>query len=114
LIAHVIQPPSALAASGGFGVVDDLTSDDGRQALKEIVPPVSGIEFEHKLVYGDPADGIVSLAEKEGVDLIVMSTHGRSGLMHMLMGSVAESIVRRAPCPVLTLRRPHTTAVGNA
>ena len=47
---------------------------------------------------------IVKLAEEEGCDVVVMSTHGRTGLMHLLMGSVAEAVVRRAPCPVLTLR----------
>lgn len=50
------------------------------------------------------ADGIVHYAEKEGADMIVMATHGRSGLAHFLIGSVAENVVRHAECPVLTLR----------
>lgn len=50
------------------------------------------------------ADGICDHAEKEGVDMIVVSTHGRTGLSHLLIGSVAEKVVRHAPCPVLTLR----------
>jgi nucleotide-binding universal stress UspA family protein len=54
---------------------------------------------------GDPCDTILRLAA-EGYDLIVMGTHGRSGLAHVLLGSVAEKVVRRAPCPVLTIREP--------
>jgi nucleotide-binding universal stress UspA family protein len=52
----------------------------------------------------DPADEIVSYARSTPVDLIVMGTHGRHGVAHLLMGSVAEKIVRDAPCPVMTVR----------
>lgn len=54
---------------------------------------------------GVPAQVIVDTANDEGTDLIVMGTHGRTGLAHMLIGSVAERVVRSAHCPVLTLRR---------
>ena len=53
-----------------------------------------------------PARTITEYATKEGVDLIVMGTHGRSGVAHLLMGSVAERVVRTAPCPVLSVRHP--------
>ena len=53
----------------------------------------------------DPADAIVNYATNVGVDLIVMGTHGRTGVSHLLMGSVAEKVVRHAPCPVLTVRQ---------
>jgi nucleotide-binding universal stress UspA family protein len=53
-----------------------------------------------------PARGIVSYAETAKIDLIVMGTHGRGGWSHLLMGSVAEKVVRTAPCPVLTVRHP--------
>jgi universal stress protein A len=53
---------------------------------------------------GDAVHVILELAEEKQADLIVMSTHGRSGLSHLLMGSVTEKVVRRAPCPVLTVR----------
>ena len=49
---------------------------------------------------------IVETAEAEHVDLLVMATHGRTGLSHLLIGSVAERVVRTAPCPVLTIRPP--------
>ena len=55
---------------------------------------------------GAPAAEIVGYAEREKVDLLVMGTHGRTGLAHAVLGSVAEEVVRRAPCQVLTIRRP--------
>jgi len=51
----------------------------------------------------DPLDAITDYAKREGIDLIVMGTHGRTGLTHMFLGSVAERVVRTAPCPVLTV-----------
>jgi nucleotide-binding universal stress UspA family protein len=54
--------------------------------------------------HANPAEGICEAAKDLGSDLVVLSTHGRSGLSHMLIGSVAERVVRHAPCPVLTLR----------
>ena len=56
------------------------------------------------VVPGDARDAILATANELGVDLIVMGTHGRRGLSRMVVGSVAENVVRRAPCPVLTLR----------
>ncbi len=55
---------------------------------------------------GDPVETIVDVATRGGADLVVMGTHGRSGLSHLVMGSVAEKVVRQAPCPVLTVRVP--------
>jgi nucleotide-binding universal stress UspA family protein len=53
-----------------------------------------------------PAETILAYAKEAGIDCIVMGTHGRSGVRHLVMGSVAERIVRLAPCPVLTIRHP--------
>jgi nucleotide-binding universal stress UspA family protein len=55
---------------------------------------------------GEPAAEIVSFAAEQGMDLLVLGTHGRSGLEHALMGSIAERVVRKARCPVLTVRPP--------
>jgi nucleotide-binding universal stress UspA family protein len=57
-------------------------------------------------VAGEPASEIVAFARDERIDLLVLGTHGRSGLEHALMGSIAERVVRRARCPVLTVRPP--------
>ena len=56
------------------------------------------------IVQGSPKMEIVRYARKENIDLIVLATHGRTGLAHVIMGSVAETVVRTAPCPVLTVR----------
>ena len=53
---------------------------------------------------GDPATTIIERATSGGYDLLVLGTHGRTGLSHLILGSVAEKVVRRAPCPVLTVR----------
>ena len=58
------------------------------------------------LTSGAPASAIVDYANEARVDLIIMGTHGRGAVAHMLMGSVAERVVRTAPCPVLTVRHP--------
>ena len=58
----------------------------------------------HAIVEGSPKVEIIQYARKQNIDLIVLATHGRTGLPHVLMGSVAESVVRTAPCPVLTVR----------
>jgi len=54
----------------------------------------------------EPADAIVSYAKQAEINLIVMGTHGRDGLAHLLVGSVAERVVRSASCPVLTVKHP--------
>jgi nucleotide-binding universal stress UspA family protein len=80
--------------------------------LSEIVPADASVGFEHRLVIGSPATAIVYLAEKEKVELIVMPTHGRTGLMRVLMGSVAEEVVRKAKCPVLTVKAAAKAPAG--
>jgi nucleotide-binding universal stress UspA family protein len=72
--------------------------------LRELMPPSFTGLWEPRVVAGDPADTIVRMAEELAVNLIVMGTHGRTGLQHVLLGSVAEKVVRLAPCPVLTVR----------
>jgi nucleotide-binding universal stress UspA family protein len=57
-----------------------------------------------RVVAGRPADGVVDYARNAGAALIVLTTHGRSGLRHAVLGSTAEAILRRAPCPVLSVR----------
>ncbi len=66
------------------------------------------VEFRTKVEVGSPADAIVAEAEKEGSDLIVMSTHGRTGLAHILMGSVTEHVLRNARCPVFSVHSPRS------
>jgi nucleotide-binding universal stress UspA family protein len=76
----------------------------------------AGLQGEGLLVQGAPMQTIVETAGERGVDLIIMGTHGRTGLTHVLLGSVAEHVVRQAPCPVLVMRKtmdvPDTPAVS--
>jgi nucleotide-binding universal stress UspA family protein len=107
LIVHVEEPP--MAYGGGemyIGFDEEATRGELRKELVQIVPPDHHVAFEHMLLVGDPASAIVEAAERENVDLIVMGTHGRTGLTRILMGSVAEAVVRRAKCPVLTVKQP--------
>jgi nucleotide-binding universal stress UspA family protein len=67
---------------------------------------------EYALRVGTPAEEIVRYADFRDADLIIMGTHGRSGIAHVLMGSVAEQVVRMAPCPVLLVRAPKRTAAS--
>jgi nucleotide-binding universal stress UspA family protein len=60
--------------------------------------------LETAVRWGDPIDSIHAYARDHAIDLIVVATHGRTGLGHVLLGSVAERILREAPCPVLTIR----------
>jgi nucleotide-binding universal stress UspA family protein len=77
--------------------------------LHDLVPASFTGSWQTHVATGDPADAIVQVAQDLGVDLIVMATHGRTGLQHVLLGSVAERVIRHAPCPVLAIRyRPET------
>jgi nucleotide-binding universal stress UspA family protein len=64
----------------------------------------AGLQGETVIVHGVPFQAIINIASEQDVDLIIMGTHGRTGLTHLLMGSVAEKVVRLAPCPVLVTR----------
>jgi universal stress protein A len=75
-------------------------------ALRNVKTDDTKIDIEHQLVEGDAATEILHVARETGCDLIVMGTQGRTGLQRVLMGSVAERIVRRASCPVLTVKVP--------
>ena len=81
--------------------------------LNAVVPLDPRVKCEHRLLYGEPgsservrpADVLLKLAEQEHAVAIVVGTHGRTGLMHILMGGVAEEIVRRAPRTVITVKQ---------
>jgi nucleotide-binding universal stress UspA family protein len=79
-----------------------------RDRLLRVVTPQEDVEFnpEFAVRKGTPAAEIARYAADEDIDLIVMGTHGRGLVGHMMLGSVAEKVVRTAPCPVLTLRNP--------
>jgi nucleotide-binding universal stress UspA family protein len=82
------------------------SEERSREALSHAIDKAWGDvkAVELAVRWGDAVDGVVGYATDQKIDLIVIATHGRSGLSHVLLGSVAERILREAPCPVLTIR----------
>lgn len=107
-LVHVYEQPFAYV-DGGFSsaVIPELTPADleREETRFEAVTP-QGVKFQRQFIVGLPADELVQYASENEIDLVVMGTHGRTGLSRLLMGSVAEAVLRRAPCPVLTIKQP--------
>jgi nucleotide-binding universal stress UspA family protein len=112
LILHVEEPPLAYGGGELYYGLPDPNSERILKMLEDVRPTDQTVAFTHRLTMGDPAGEIVRIAAEEGVEMIVLGTHGRSGMTRMLMGSVAEAVVRRAPCPVLVYRAAAETLVG--
>ncbi len=104
IIAHIEEAPNVYAGGEFYYGIPNPPTEELRRMLMDVKPTDSGVAFEHRLLTGDPATTIVRLANEERVDLIVMGTHGRTGIVRVLMGSVAETVVRRAECPVVTYK----------
>jgi nucleotide-binding universal stress UspA family protein len=104
---HVFEEPHAYV-DGGFASAPLPAIDlDEEKAKLDLVEPASpDVAYRRKMIVGRPSEELVKYAAEESIDLIIMGTHGRTGLGRLLMGSVAESIVRKATCPVLTIRQP--------
>ena len=107
--AEMFLPPPYFTERGIERIADFLETQ--RQAAQEHLQEVveqtlgkEGIEVETRLVEASPTEGILRAAEPLGADMIVMGTHGRSGLNRLLLGSVAEKVMRQARVPVLTVR----------
>jgi len=104
VIMHVEEPPMAYGGGELYYGIEEPNREELKRMLTEVVPADPAVPCEHRLMIGSPATAIVELAQRENVNLIVMPTHGRTGLMRLLMGSVAEEVVRKAKCPVLTVK----------
>jgi len=116
LLLHVVELQAYpveifLPSSEGTTLLDDLERQ-ARLDLAQLLPKAQDVQVEVtcQAVVGTPYHKIVEVAMAEKVDLIVMATHGRTGLSHLVMGSVAERVVRTTPCPVLTIRPTAPTA----
>jgi nucleotide-binding universal stress UspA family protein len=122
-VLHIVEDVFARAV-GVEVYVADLASarrgleESARKELEAVVREEDRRELGAKAVITTapaPALAIAEYAKKAGVDLIVMGTHGRGAMAHLFMGSVAERVVRTAPCPVLTVRNPqHEFVVPDA
>lgn len=106
LVMHVHSVPPVYAPDGIAMPLENEDPYRARVQLYQIRPDDPEVKVRHLLVEGNPIDQILGHARSEAADLIVMGTHGSSGLTRLLMGSVAESVTRKAECPVLTLRKP--------
>jgi len=95
---------TGLPMESSFEGVGEALREQGETALRQLERRVKSAPVETDIVQGSPAREIVSAARDEDCDLIVMGTHGRSGVDRLLLGSVAERVVRSAPIPVLTVR----------
>lgn len=110
-LLHVVQdvysllPEPAVAFPPPGEYMAELKAGAER-ALREALPPPqdAGLRVVRAVCEGVPFLEIIRYARQQEIDLIVIGTHGRSGLAHVLMGSVAEKVVRKAPCPVLAVR----------
>ena len=99
--------PSIPPIEGGYFY--EVPWDERREVqdrLTKIVPTVANVAYEHRYLTGSPLTQILNFAEREHVDLIVMGSHGRTGFSRLIMGSVAEGVMRRATCPVLIVKQP--------
>jgi len=101
-IVHV-EANAAVAHPGLFGGLPPVAWKD-KHRLNATLPTATEVLFEHDLLIGNPVDEIVKFAKKKDVDLIVLGSHGLTGVLRVLMGSVAEGVVRRSPVPVLTVK----------
>ena len=106
IVLHVEEPPLAYGGGELYYGIEQPSVEDLQAMLMALTPNDKTIPVHHRLLNGDPANTIVRIAAEEGADLIVLGTHGRTGVLRMIMGSVAEVVVRKAHCPVLTLRQP--------
>jgi nucleotide-binding universal stress UspA family protein len=109
-ILHVMEP---VAYGLDFSLTHARESQRQRDYLENRLKVLSsiltaqGLKNDYVLKPGLPLDAIVTFVQQHEIDLIIMGTHGRRGLSHLLLGSIAEAMLRHAPCPVLTVRAPH-------
>lgn len=116
ICVHVIEPVVPTVGYTGMAEplpiadISDQLADSAERELPKIAEcdECAGLEVEEVIAHGDAASEIVRVAGERGVDLIVISSHGRTGLGRMLFGSTAESVVRHAPCPVLVVKPPQS------
>jgi nucleotide-binding universal stress UspA family protein len=111
-LLHVVQDlsvfvPEAAIAVPSMPPVEQLTAAV-RETLERVIEKNKLRRFtvHAEVREGSPFYEIIRFAKEQEIDLIILGTHGRSGLAHVLLGSVAEKVVRKSPCPVLTVRHP--------
>jgi universal stress protein A len=106
LLLHVVPLSPAVEADAGVSAQYYVEEQaDARIKLEKMAKSkLAGLDWRVEVTIGDPATTIIKQAAKLKADLVIMATHGRSALGRFLLGSVAEHVVRRCPCKVLTVR----------
>ena len=102
----------ALAAYSCPSFVASSARIELKERLEAIKPVLANVPCHYHYIEGVPADEICALAKNESIDLIVMSSHGRTGISRVLIGSVAEKVLRRAKCPVLIVKQPTSASAA--
>ena len=115
-LIHVCDVPSLSTGSADAYAIaytdwSRLLGEEAERELTTIANGLRGIAATTEVLFGAPGPAIIDAADANGADLIVMGTHGHGALMHVMMGNVAERVVRMAPCPVLTVREPRAREV---
>jgi len=110
-VVHVddMRDLNAAMADSGYPYVLPSEIEDRSEIMERlvhVVPSVAKVRYQHHYLKGTPVAEITGFAERENIDLIVMASHGRTGLWRLLMGSVAEGVMRKAHCPVLIIKQP--------
>jgi len=110
-LVHVCEVPSMMTASlDAYAIAyadwNQRMGEEAERELNKLKLGLPGVVVTTEVLFGSPALAIVEDAQTNRADLIVMGTHGHGAMMHILMGNVAERVVRTATCPVLTVREP--------
>ncbi|HMC77523.1 MAG TPA: universal stress protein [Vicinamibacterales bacterium] len=118
-LLHVVQDPATQPwAAEGFALPLVETVEqwrkDARLRLAAAVPPADAARVRCVATVAVPTEEILRYASANAVDLMVMGTHGRGGVSHILLGSITEKVIRRSPCPVLTVRQSQRDFVAPA
>jgi len=114
VLLHVMQPPMVVYAGGPVPAEMWPSAEEVQGHLHQLENDAHRVRVESQILEGDPVDMILRAAKETHSDLIVMGTHGRRALARLLVGSVAESVLRKSPCPVLTVRTPPAMALETA
>lgn len=111
-LVHVCEVPSMMTASmDAYAIAytdwSQRLGEEAERELEKLRPRLAGLKVSTEVLFGNPSRAIITAAATNDADLIVMGTHGHGPVMHVVMGNVAERVVRTAECPVLTVREPH-------
>lgn len=104
VVLHVVSPPSVVFTEGAVPPDIEFLVDEARARLEQLKGPDPSFAFERRIAHGQAVESILQAIHELDADLVVLGTHGHTGLKRLLMGSVAEQVLRKSPCPVLTVK----------